>query len=568
MVFYKCECEREMQLYEFQTNAVNNVRQAFKNGKRRLILVSPTGSGKTTMAAAMMQGVVNKGKRALFVAHRREIIKQTAARFRQEGIESGVIMSSERPDLNAQVQVCSIDTLRARSKQNGYPPADLIIIDECHRTSALSYLSLIESAPNAYLIGLTATPYRADDKSLGDVYTDAIIAAAPKELIDAGILATPRMFTTPNPIRAGNARVVSGDYLAEDLQNAAIELSGDVFDNWRRLASDRKTIVFSVNVAHANALHGVFANNGVRCQVITGTTKTHIRDGYVEELHTGGVQVIINCQVFIEGFDCPPADCCVIALPTLSKGRYIQMAGRVLRRFEGKRDALILDHGENVQRHGLITDPVEFDLTPAKEKRKLKAELCESKEPMEQREIQNTQEELEEVDIWKYNRISDPDLLFYLDTEKKRRSMGYSLGWTFHKLKEKGLPQDKAYFFWIGKSPSKLGEIIGNVSAVAINKRLSKAGLQENINGEWILTDKGMDFGEYAEKYVSERKTVRFIRWSTFVISELGVSTTMPMPAPTKYDKDVEQYTDFMLKLGCLASWSGLKVLPRGEGGG
>lgn len=206
-------------LRPYQVEAVERVRAAIRAGKRRILLVLATGGGKTVVAAHVVSSAVAKSRRVVFVAHRRELIRQTFAKLVRNGLPPdlvGIVMAGveSRPaDLfahdvsalrddelwgalarrrpTAPVQVASIDTLRNRQR----PAGDLVIIDEAHRALAKSYRDLTEAYPDAVHLGLTATPYRADGRGLGELYEDLVVVASPRLLIEQGFLVAPRVFT-------------------------------------------------------------------------------------------------------------------------------------------------------------------------------------------------------------------------------------------------------------------------------------------------------------------------------------------------------------------------------------
>ena len=162
----------DMELREYQTFAINQVRNQFKSGKKKVLIVSPTGSGKTLIASEIIRQSKEKGKSVLFVAHRRELVMQSVNKLFDYGITSGTIMAGKEGSWLEQVQVASIQTFISRKDKEEFikPDADLIIIDEAHRSTSESYKKLIAEYPKAFLIGLTATPCRSDNHPLGNIY--------------------------------------------------------------------------------------------------------------------------------------------------------------------------------------------------------------------------------------------------------------------------------------------------------------------------------------------------------------------------------------------------------------
>src|SRR5258707_10019727 len=182
----------QVALRPYQVDALERLREAWRHGVRRLLLVAPTGSGKTVCAAGVIAGAVRRGKTVVFLAHRSELINQCYAKLRDAGLAAsdlGVIQAQDRRrNPGARVQVASIATLARRPHR---PPADIVITDEAHRALAASYVKIAEYYPTATHLGLTATPYRADGRGLGDAYDEIVVVTSPRELIAGGDLGAP-----------------------------------------------------------------------------------------------------------------------------------------------------------------------------------------------------------------------------------------------------------------------------------------------------------------------------------------------------------------------------------------
>lgn len=388
-----------MKLRPYQLDAVDRVRTHIRAGVRRVLCVAPTGAGKTVIASHLVECSTALGNRVLFVAHRRELIVQAFKKLigcscraqydhdsflpdpqcKADGLPRksvGILMANDRRrNPGAVVQVASIDTLRNRAK----PHADLIIVDEAHRSLARSYTTLLEAYPSAAVIGLTATPYRADNRGLGEEYDELVVVASPRQLIDEGFLVEPRVFTVPSNELPdlSSVRVKGGDYDEEQLAVAVDQagLVGNIVEHWFKHAQDRQTVVFAVNVAHSKHIVERFRAAGVVAEHLDGTTPTADRDAILARLESGETRVVSNCAVLTEGWDQPSVKCCVLARPTKSKGLYLQCAGRILRPHLGL-GAVILDHSGNVLEHGLPQDDREFTLESTKKKRATAPTTC------------------------------------------------------------------------------------------------------------------------------------------------------------------------------------------------
>lgn len=342
-----------VELRPYQVGAIDSVRAEIRAGRRRVLLCIPTGGGKTLTAASILASAVAKGSRVLFVAHRKELIDQTCTTFGRLGISSiGVIRAQDpRKDLTQPIQIASIQTLARRDK----PPADIVVIDEGHRALAASYKThLYDAYPNAVFILLTATPCRTDGKPLKDAADALVLGAKYSGLIEEGFIVAPIVYGTPMTPDMHGVRTTAGDYNLEDLEAAVNRsaLIGNCVTEWRKRSEGRRTVVFAVSVAHSIALCAAFAAAGARAGHIDGTTPEGERAAILASLEHGQLDVVCNVGVLCEGWDMPSCKCLVLARPTKSLALYMQMAGRILRPWNDIAP-LILDHGGNVDRHGM-----------------------------------------------------------------------------------------------------------------------------------------------------------------------------------------------------------------------
>lgn len=356
-------------LRPYQVDAIGRARVQLQRGCRALLLVAPTGAGKTVIGARVVQGAHERARRVLFFAHRRELINQTVAKLIAAGIppESiGVLMGDDkraRPD--APIQVASIDTWRQRAR----PAADLVIVDEAHRSLSATYREAIGHylAAGAVVIGLTATPYRADGRGLGDAYQAMEVVASPRALIAEGFLVAPRVFSASVLPDLSSVHTRRGDYLESELGAAmnTCGLVGGIVEHWQELAEGRRTVAFAVNVEHSKAIAAAFCEAGIAAEHLDGATPTAERDAILARLERGRTCVVSNCGVLCEGWDMPSVKVAILARPTKSTGLYLQQAGRILRPFEDV-GALILDHAGNALVHGLPQDDRTFSLDATK----------------------------------------------------------------------------------------------------------------------------------------------------------------------------------------------------------
>ena len=343
-----------MELRKYQYSAIEQLRESLSSGKRRPVVQSPTGSGKTVVAAAIINMARDKDKRVLFCVPALSLIDQTVDRFRQNGIfEIGVMQGQhEMTDYAQPVQVCSVQTLARRE----IPKADLVIIDEAHVMFKLydDWMGRPEWKKVPF-IGLTATPWAKGMGAPGR-WDDLIIGSTLDELIELGHLSKFRVFAPAHPDLTG-VKTIAGDYDIKGLSNAMDKapLVADIVSTWLERGDGRSTICFAVNRVHAKHIQTQFIDAGVSAEYMDAYTDLEDRADIIRRFENGDVQVICNVGVLTTGFD-SDVRCIILARPTKSEILYVQMIGRGLRTADGKDDCLILDHSDTTLRLGFVTD--------------------------------------------------------------------------------------------------------------------------------------------------------------------------------------------------------------------
>jgi DNA repair protein RadD len=354
-----------IELRPYQVDAVERIEQALGE-RRKVLLVCPTGGGKTEIASAVIKHGVEQYKTALFVAHRREIILQASARIDANGVRHGIIMAGVDPRPMESVQVASIDTLHVRGVRSNampLPPADLLVFDEAHRARGRTREHLISLYPDANLLGMTATPCRGDGRGLGNIFDTMIETPQVADLIVGEYLVRSRVYAPVDPDLRG-VKTQQGDYVVGQLERRmnTDALVGDIVEHWLKYSERRRTVAFAVGVEHSVHIRNEFVQAGVRAEHLNGTTPIAEREAILARLASGETEVVCNCMVLTEGWDMPAVGCCILARPTKQMGLFRQMVGRVLRPADGKPDAIILDHSGAVYRHGLPEDHVKWTL--------------------------------------------------------------------------------------------------------------------------------------------------------------------------------------------------------------
>jgi DNA repair protein RadD len=358
------------QLRPYQVETIAEFERKVAAGQRRIIIVMPTGSGKTVVAAEIARKYVANNERVLFLAHRREIISQTSQKLFDVDLEHGIIQAGFPPRLTESIQVASIQTMHSRAIRGSriaLPEANLIIVDECHHATAETWRKIIAAYPDATLLGMTATPCRGDGRGLGGIFDALIESPQVAELVDTKFLVGTKVYAPTAPDLVG-VRVQAGDWVESQLAERMDrpKLVGDIVEHWHRLAEGRKTVVFASGVQHSLHIRDEFLKSEARAAHIDGATPKLERDSLLRQLARGELDIVTNCMVLTEGWDMPDIGCCVLARPTRKMGLYRQMIGRVLRPAPGKVEAIIIDHSGAVHRHGFVEDRVEWTLSPDK----------------------------------------------------------------------------------------------------------------------------------------------------------------------------------------------------------
>lgn len=381
-----------IELRPYQMEAIDRARLAARQGRKRICLVCPTGGGKTIIAARIMLSAYELGKRSIFFAHRRELIKQTVAKLIEAGIpcwQVGTLMGQEtsRAWSTKPVIVASVATWVRRE----VPDADLVFIDEAHHATSNSYAKVLERYKGSVFVGLTATPYRANGDGLGDCFDSLELVTTPADLIDQGHLCKFRVFAGPERPDLDHVRTVAGEYDKAQVAEAVDKqrITHGIVANWKKLADQRRTICFATSVVHSRHIVEAFEEEGINAVHIDESTPKPDRDAAFARLASGDVQVLSNVGICTEGTDIPAAKCAILARPTKSVGLYLQMVGRILRPWQSQ-TALILDHADNVRRLGFPDADRAFTLEkkPKRESDVVMAKHCpecESMVPIQQR---------------------------------------------------------------------------------------------------------------------------------------------------------------------------------------
>lgn len=345
----------QLHLRPYQREAIDAVFKAWSSGMRRPAVVLPTGMGKTVVFSHLVSEFSAKtGQRVAILVHRDELADQAINKIKNVAPHLSIgKVKAESDEITADVLVCSVQTLAVERRfkalhasQKQWGKIGLLVTDECHHGAAATYQNIYDRFPDALNVGFTATLERGDGVGLGDTWDDVVASKSVLYAIKHKFLTDVRARAVEvGGLNLGSVKKSRGDFQSKDLGEAleASELSEVLPKAYKEHAVDRPGVVFTPTVATAQGVSDAFNASGIKTAVISGETPREERQRIYEDYRLGRIQVLSNCMVLTEGFDAPWASCAVIARPTQSRPLYIQMVGRVLRPWPGKKDALVLD---------------------------------------------------------------------------------------------------------------------------------------------------------------------------------------------------------------------------------
>ncbi|WP_323162829.1 DEAD/DEAH box helicase [Stenotrophomonas maltophilia] len=355
----------QLALRDYQEDAIGRVRQAMRQ-HRKVLLVLPTGGGKTAIASHMAGETAARGQPVYFNCHRAELVEQTSRTWQKYGIRHGFIAAG-RPKRCELANVCSIDTLKNRLMTT--PEPRVVIWDECHHLGAAGWQAVMEAWPNAWHIGLTATPWRLDGAGMGRQFDVMVEGPTSAWLMEQGHLSEYELYA-PEPPDMGGARTdKAGEYSKREASKRMDmpKRTGRIVEHWRRYADGMRTIAFAVNRADSMMIVDKFNAAGIPAAHLDGDTDDAERARVIADFAAGHILVLSNVALFGEGFDLSAIaqtdvtiDCLIDAAPTKSLSAVLQRWGRVLR--PKPYAAVILDHAGNSNAHGFPDDEREWSL--------------------------------------------------------------------------------------------------------------------------------------------------------------------------------------------------------------
>ena len=326
-------------LWEHQIGLKNYVHARYKKQPSSNVLcISPTGSGKSTIAAIIAQ----KFKNTLIISHRIELINQMRIEFEKHNVKNYLITTPSKA-------LCVF-----------HKYFDSLIIDEAQRSCALTYKNLAFRFRNKMILGLTATPVRTDGKLLGKIYDYFIEGPQIPDLQEIGVLSRTVDLCFPFNIDISDVPIskitydYEPDYLAHKMRN--VKLYGEVIKEFKKNSLNRKNITYCVNIKHAMDMTEYYRNHGLNAVCVSSYTSFKDRMEIYKDFVASKIQILVNCMIYTEGINVPDVSSITSLRPTHSLGLHYQINGRGIRHFPGKKNCLLIDHSGNIQRHGSISD--------------------------------------------------------------------------------------------------------------------------------------------------------------------------------------------------------------------
>jgi len=339
---------KKIKLFDYQEDMKERIEKALRL-HRSVMAQMPTGTGKTYLLTAVIDSFVedNPNTKVWIVAHRKELVSQIEETIKKFYSYS----SSKNKTLLVSVKAMSIQWLARHYNEIEEEPG-MIVIDEAHHALAKTYKEMWERFPKAKFLGLTATPCRLNGKGFTDLFDVLVQSWGVPEFISKGRLATYDFVSiksdgvTQRLINSLQKRGADGDYQNKEMdmllnKRPSIER---LYQSFEEYGKDRKGIVYAINISHAKKIMELYQEHGIKAVAIDSKTPAMERQQDIETFKKGDIQVLVNVDIFSEGFDCPDVEFVQLARPTLSLAKYLQMVGRGLRVAKGKKNCVIIDN--------------------------------------------------------------------------------------------------------------------------------------------------------------------------------------------------------------------------------
>ena len=369
MIDYNEFCQKDITLRDYQQLAKEEIFGKW-NCVDNILYQMPTGTGKTRLFTSIIRDISvwglrhNINYRILIIAHRSELIEQSSRSLDKYRIKHGVLAGTmkDKRDLTQAIQVASIQTITHPSNRCLIEDLqfDFIIIDEAHHAVANSYQKLWEFCPDSKKLGVTATPWRMNNSGFAKIFDAYIPSMSIKEFIHKGWLAAYQYYSIPNnseiikSIESIREFDIEGDYKSSALIEVfdTSKIRAQLYDSYAKNALGKKGIIYSISREHSEHICAQYRIRNVKIENIDSKTPAKQRESVIKAFKDGDIDIIVNVDIFSEGFDCPDIEFIQLARPTKSLVKYIQQVGRGLRK-NGDKRCVILDNVGMYARFGL-----------------------------------------------------------------------------------------------------------------------------------------------------------------------------------------------------------------------
>lgn len=343
----------QLELREYQQEALDSLESMRQNRETIALLYHATGTGKTVTA---VMDAKRCGGRVLFVAHTMELVNQAYNTFCDLWPE--VTMGKFADNLkepDAHVVCGSIQSVALNLDQFREDAFDYLIIDEAHHASADTYQKVLAYFKPQFTLGLTATPERADDVNILEIFKNTAHKLDIQTAVEIGALVPVRCIRIHTNIDMTKVRFNSVQYNIRDLdvKICVTERNQLIVDTWLDYVKDKRTVVFCASVKHAEQIAELFRAAGVAAIAVSGSMKTSERNEQLAKFANGEIKVLCACDLLNEGWDCPQTEVLFMARPTMSKVLYTQQLGRGMRTAEGKDHLMVFDFVDNASQYNM-----------------------------------------------------------------------------------------------------------------------------------------------------------------------------------------------------------------------
>lgn len=344
-----------MQLRPYQQEAREAIQKEWSDGKKRTLLVLPTGCGKTIVFSKVIEDRVRMGERVLVLAHRGELLDQASDKLEKS---TGLKTATEKAEQSSigsffRVVVGSVQTMQREKRLSKFPPDffDTIVVDEAHHSISDGYQRVLQHFEQSNVLGVTATPDRGDMRNLGSYFDSLAYEYTLPKAIKEGYLSPIKALTIPLKLDLSAVKQQAGDFSTKDLGTALDPYLYQIADEMAKHCKNRKSVVFLPLVKTSQKFRDILNKRGFKAAEVNGESKD--RAEILEDFENDKYNVLCNSMLLTEGWDCPSVDCIVVLRPTKVRSLYSQMVGRGTRLYEGKTELLLLDFLWHTERHEL-----------------------------------------------------------------------------------------------------------------------------------------------------------------------------------------------------------------------